>query len=120
VQVDDVTPLNVEEERGLPAQRPADVCAVLRRMIARFRRPWRQISKRISGVKCRCRPRKKSLTVKIVCSGLGENLDSPVVEFVVFRGKRILIDADFADGSFRRERTGRKAIYVNLAAVWAG
>jgi len=57
--------------------------------------------------------------VKLVRARFGENLDSPVAEFVVLRGKRVLIDADFADGSFGRERAARKSVDVNLAAVRA-
>ncbi len=74
---------------------------------------------RVPRVKRRTIPGHKKLAVKLVGARLGENFDPSVTDFVVLRGKRILIDADFADGSFGRERPGRKAVYVNLAAVGA-
>src|SRR5713226_8624569 len=88
-------------------------------MITWRRCPGRQILKGVPRVKRRRGPRKGGLAVELVCPRLGENLDSSVSKFVVFRGKRILIDADFADGGFGRKCSGRKAVDVNLAAVGA-
>ncbi len=57
--------------------------------------------------------------MKLVRSGLGENLNSPVAQFVILRGKRILIDADFTDGSFGRKRAGSKTVDIHLATIRA-
>ena len=51
---------------------------------------------------------------------LGENLDAAVAELVVFGRKRILIDADFADGGFWRKLACGEAVDINLAAIGAG
>ena len=45
--------------------------------------------------------------------------DAAVAKLVVLRGKRILIDTNFANGSFRRQLPGREAVNVNLAAIRA-
>src|SRR5260370_37074418 len=89
-------------------------------MIARLRRSRRHSSKRIATVKRRRGSREKGLAVELVGAGLGENLDAAVAELVVLRGKWILVDADFADGSFGRESSGGETVGINLTAVWAG
>src|SRR5437879_4930212 len=86
-------------------------------MIVRWRRPGRQILKRIPAVECCRGSGKEGLTVELVRPGLGENLNSPVTEPVVLRRKWILIDANLTNGRFRRECAGSEAIDVNLAAV---
>jgi len=49
-----------------------------------------------------------------------EQVDAAVAELVVFRGKGILVDADFADGGFGRELASGKSVDVNLTAVRSG
>ena len=44
----------------------------------------------------------------------------PITELVVFRGERILVDADFADGSLGRKLTAGEAVDINLPAVGSG
>ena len=117
MQVNDIATFDVERERGAFAQRSADISTVLCRMIAGRRCPKGQISKRVSGVKCRRGSRKESLAVKLLRAGLGENFDSSVSELVVLRRKRILINADFANGSLGREGPGGKAVYIDLTAI---
>ena len=51
---------------------------------------------------------------------LRENLDSTVTQLVVFRGKGILVNADFANGSLRRELSARKTVNIDLTAVGPG
>src|ERR1700751_5616199 len=60
-----------------------------------------------------------SLAVPFVSARLGENFDTAVADFVVLGGKRVLIDSDFADGGLGGQLSGRKAVDVELAAVWA-
>ena len=56
----------------------------------------------------------------LVGSWLGEDFDAAVTQLVVFGRKRILIDADLADGRFRRELTGRETVNVHLPAIRPG
>ena len=60
------------------------------------------------------------LAVQFVGSGLGENLDAAVAKAVVFGRKRILVDANLANGGFRRKLTAGKSIDVDLPAVRTG
>ena len=53
----------------------------------------------------------------LVGAGLCENLDAAVADLVVLRRKRILIDANFADGSLGRKLAGCEAVNVKLPAV---
>ena len=48
---------------------------------------------------------------------LGENLDPAISQLVVFRRKWILIDANLADGRFRRQLSGSETVDVHLSAV---
>ena len=57
--------------------------------------------------------------MKLIRAWFGEDFDAAVTQPVVFGGKRILIDADFANGSLGRKRAACKTIDVNLAAVRA-
>src|SRR5579863_7123747 len=50
---------------------------------------------------------------------LGENFDASVSDFVILRGKWILIYADFANGGFGRELARGESINVKLAAIGA-
>src|ERR1700758_1066092 len=54
----------------------------------------------------------------LVRSGLGEDFDPSVPELVVFSGKRVLVDANFANGSLRRKLAGGEAVDINLPAIW--
>jgi len=53
-------------------------------------------------------------------SRLGENFDASESQAVIFGGKRILVNADFADGFFRRQLTATEAIDVKLASTRTG
>ena len=57
--------------------------------------------------------------MKLVGPRLRQDFDPPVTELVVFRRKRILVDANLADGSFRRQLPGREAVDINLSAIRA-
>ncbi len=88
-------------------------------MIVRWRCPGGQILKGIAGVERRRGSGEEGLAVEFVRPRLGENLDSSMTKFVVFRRKRILIDANLTNGRFRGECAGRETIDVNLAAIRA-
>ena len=55
--------------------------------------------------------------MKFVGARLGEDFDPAIAQFVVFRGKRILIDPDLANGRLGRKLAGGKAVNVHLPAV---
>ena len=60
------------------------------------------------------------IPVKLVCSGLGENLDAAIAELVILRGKWIRIDPDLPDGRFGRKCATREAVNVDLAPIRTG
>src|SRR5258708_5399697 len=51
---------------------------------------------------------------------LGENFNAAIAELVIFRRKRILVDANFANRSFGRERATGEAVNIYLASVGSG
>ncbi len=59
------------------------------------------------------------LPAQFVGAGLGQNLDAAEADLVVFRRKRVLIDADLADGIFVGKLAAGEPVDVNLAAVGA-
>ena len=59
----------------------------------------------------------EKLAMKFVRARLGQDLDPPITQRIVLRGKRILVDANFADGRFGRQFTASKSVNVDLAAV---
>ena len=56
--------------------------------------------------------------MELVTAGLGQDFDASVTELVVFRGKGILVDANFADGGFGRKLAAGKPVDIDLAAIW--
>src|SRR5215831_9038655 len=60
------------------------------------------------------------LTVKFVSARLGEDFNAAVAKLIVFGRKRILVDTDFADGGFRGQLPGGKAVDVDLTSVRSG
>ena len=117
VQVVDVALLVIEKDRGFFAQRPADIAAELRRFISRRVLTGRKVLERVASVQPGGGAGQEELAVPLVGARLGQDLDAAVAEFVVFRGKRILIDADLADGRFRRKLAAGESVDVDLAAV---
>src|SRR5207302_7277791 len=75
---------------------------------------------RIPGIKSGIVAADHELAMQFVGTGLGENFDAAVAELVVFGGKWILIQANFANRGFRRKLPGREAVDINLAAVGTG
>src|ERR1700745_2035550 len=61
-----------------------------------------------------------NLAVPFVSARLGEDFDTAVADFVVLGGKRVLIDADFADGRLWGQLSGGKSVNIELAAIRAG
>src|SRR5579862_8431580 len=62
----------------------------------------------------------ENLPVKFVGTGLGEDFDAAIAERVILRGERILIDANFANGSLRWNLSASESIDIDLAAIGAG
>ena len=92
-QVVDVAAFEVKEERGFLAQRTANIAVVLSRVVGGL-----GSGKRIGRVEGRVVADGEELPVVLVGTGLGEDFDAAVAKLVVFGGKRILVDADFANG----------------------
>ena len=63
---------------------------------------------------------KHERAAQLVGAGLGQNLDSAETEPVVLGGKRVLVDANLADGFLGRQLAAAEPIDVDLAAVGAG
>src|ERR1700690_880424 len=55
--------------------------------------------------------------MKLIRPRLGKDLNSAVAKLVIFRGERILVDADFANRSLGRKLPSGKSININLTAV---
>ena len=55
----------------------------------------------------------------LIRSGLGEDFNASVAKLVVFRGKGILVDANFADGGFGGKLPAREAVDIDLPAIGA-
>ena len=62
----------------------------------------------------------KNLAVKFIGAGLGEDFDPTVAQFVVFGGKRILVDADFANRRLGRKLARGETVDIHLSAVRSG
>ena len=64
------------------------------------------------------------LAVEVVGAGLGEDLNAAVAEAVVLGRKRILVDANFADGRFRRQLAAGESVDVDFTTIgsrgWTG
>ncbi len=57
--------------------------------------------------------------MELLGAGLGDDLDAPVADAVVFGGKRILVYANLEDGGLGRKLAAGESIDVDLAAVWS-
>ncbi len=108
--------LCIDIEGRVLTDRPADVPTELGYVIAGLVRT----AKRIRRIECRVIAAGEDLAVKFVGARLGEDLDAPIAQLVVFGGKGILVDANFANGFFGRKLAGRKAVDIKLSAVGAG
>ena len=58
--------------------------------------------------------------MKLIQARFGEDFDAAITQPIVFGGKRILVDANFANGSLGRECAAGKSVDIDLAAVRAG
>ena len=92
-KVIDIPPLEIKKEGSFLAKRAAKVSVVLGRIVARFR-----TSEGVGGIKSRIISFDEKLSVIFVGARLGEDFNAAVAQLVVFRGKRVLIDPDFANG----------------------
>src|SRR5438046_5106696 len=101
----------------LCAQRTAEISVVLRRIVARRRSAALE---RVFRVERRGVAHHPELSVELVRSRPGQNLYAPVAQFVVLRRERVLIDANLANRSLRRELSCGKSININLSAVRSG
>ena len=57
--------------------------------------------------------------VELVSAGLGEDFNAAVADVIELGGEGILIDANFADGRFRRELAAGETVDVDLTAIGA-
>src|SRR6202166_4842799 len=94
VEVVDVPALEIKEKRRLLGQWSTDASAELRGLVTRRLHARRSHFEGVARIESRGVPRQKQLPVKFVRARLGKNLDSPVAEFVVLRGKRILVNSN--------------------------
>src|SRR5882672_9315696 len=107
--------LDVEEERAALVDRSAEIASVLlqqkRRLLLRVR-----ITRIPEGVPEVVEAR----SVKLVGPRLGEDFDSAVAELVEFRRKRILVDADLANGLLGRKLASAESVDEDGAATRTG
>src|SRR4029077_10222368 len=108
----DIPSLEIEEKRGLLAQRSADVSVVLRRIVT-----WLWTREGIGGIESRIIAFDKKLAMIFVGAWLGKDFNAAISQLVVFRGKWILINPDLADGRLGRQLAGGESINVHLATV---
>src|SRR5258708_21199861 len=57
------------------------------------------------------------LPVQLGGAGLGTDFNAAEAHAVELRGKRVLVDANFADGRLGRQLSAGEAVNVNLSAV---
>src|SRR6202012_1999207 len=93
-----ISPIEVEEEGSLLAQRAAYVAVPLQRMVRRL-----ILRERIGGVKSRRAGIHKQLTMQFVCAGLGQYLDTPIAGSVILGGEGVLVDDDGTDRRLGRQ-----------------
>src|SRR6267378_6423669 len=111
----DVAPLKIEEERCLLVNRPAYVAVVDGRIVGRLLADeW------VAGIECRTVALYGNLSVVLVGAGFGEDLDTAISKFVVFRRERILINSDLTNRRLGRKLSSRKSVNVDLASVRSG
>src|SRR5271157_4533218 len=91
----DIAALSVDKERGLLVERPTKVSVKHLRVIAR-----NLCREGIPRVESRVIPVDKELAMKFVSARLRQDFDPAITQHIVLRGKRILVDANFADGGF--------------------
>ena len=114
-----VAVLNIQKEGRLLAQRAAE------RSAENLLQEWSLLRGiRIARVPDVVAEIEVHVAMKLVGSRLGENLDAAVAELVEFGRKRILVDANLANGILGRQRAAGESVDVDLAAArsggWAG
>src|SRR5262245_9606322 len=75
---------------------------------------------RIAGVKKTIAVVNAELAAEFFAAGFGEDLDAAHAKPVVLGGKRVLVDADFANGTFGRQFAAAETVYEQFAAVRPG
>src|SRR6266404_8648859 len=113
----DVSAIEVDEEGRLFVDGAAEVSIVHLGIVPRLRRGARKWIARVQagGIAVN-----HELAVEFVGTGLGKHFNSSEAEVIVFRGKWILIDANFTNGRFGWQLTARETVDINLSAVWSG
>src|SRR5579884_658219 len=76
--------------------------------------------KRVAGVESGSIAVDEELAVDPVGAGLGEDFDAAIAQVVVFRGERVLVDANLANGGFRRKLAAGEAVNVDLSPTGTG
>src|SRR5579864_324071 len=108
-----VAPGRVDEERCFLVDRPTEIAVKNVGVVAGLGCEH----ERVARVEDRVAVVEEKLTVIFVAAGLGEDLNAAVAELVILRGKRVLVDANLANGRLRRKRAASESIDVNLTAV---
>jgi hypothetical protein len=107
--------LDIQEKRGAPVQWTAPTGSVFlqqkRRLLLRIRVP--RIPEVIGEIKV-------GGAMKFIGTRFGEDLDPAITEFVVFRGERVLIDSDLANGLFGGKLPSTESVHVDGAAARSG
>ena len=112
----DVSAIEIDEERCFLAERAAEVSVVHFGIVPRLRSG---AGKWIARVQPGGIAVNHELAVEFVGPRLGKHFDPSKAEVIVFRGKWILIDANFANGRFGRQLAARETVDINLSAVWS-
>src|SRR5690242_6894412 len=74
--------------------------------------------KRVAGIESGVVALHHPGAMEFVRSGFREDFDARVSKLVVFRRKRIGVDANLADCRFGRQLSGGETVNVHLSAVW--
>ena len=100
------------ERSFVPPDGSGEVQCVELHLVGRTRRLLQQ---RIPGVQELIVVLRQKITVKLVATRLGENVDASKPRTIVLRRKRIGVDADLADRRLRRQVAAGKAVDVDLS-----
>ena len=111
--IGDLAAVEIEEIAGVLAERSADVAG--KHAAGKIRLVG---GDGVAGIEHAFAVVESEGAANLVAARLGENLDAPEAELVVFGGEGVLIDADFADGFLGRQLAAAEAIDVDGAAIW--
>src|SRR5262249_20555125 len=112
----DISAAEVEKERSFLAGRPAEIRAVVLRIVSRQRPRSLKWIARVKRIRVAV---DQKLPVIFVRAGLGENFNTTKSKMIVFRRKGILVNSNLANRGFWRKLTSGEAININLSTIGA-